>query len=121
MAALVLHPVAMALVAPSGPSFPDRPLFFASAPSRRSGGVRRSGARAGLALRPPAARRGHRAALLGLAWRLPAGAQAYGWGVQNINAMQVRLEQWVASRTPPDALIALNDLGALTYFGASGH
>ncbi len=55
--------------------------------------------------------------LLGLAWRLPAGAEAYAWGVQNINAMQVRLGHWVAAETPPDALIALNDLGALSYFG----
>ena len=31
--------------------------------------------------------------------------------------MQVRLGHWVAAHTPPDALIALNDLGALTYFG----
>ena len=49
--------------------------------------------------------------------RLPAGADAYAWGVQNINAMQVELGRWVAAHTPPDTLIALNDLGALSYFG----
>jgi len=55
--------------------------------------------------------------LVGLAWRLLAGAEAYAWGVQNINAMQVELGRWVAARTPPDTLIALNDVGALAYFG----
>ena len=55
--------------------------------------------------------------LVGLAWPLPAGARAYAWAVENINTMQVRLGHWVAANTPPDALIALNDIGALTYFG----
>jgi hypothetical protein len=55
--------------------------------------------------------------LLGLAWRLPSGAERYAWGVQNVNAMQVELGRWVASATPRDTLIALNDVGALSYFG----
>jgi hypothetical protein len=55
--------------------------------------------------------------LAGLVLRLPGEANAYAWGVQNINAMQVALGRWVAARTPPDTLIALNDLGALSYFG----
>lgn len=116
--ALLLHPVAMALIAPyRGPGFQsgrysshllplavvvafvglDRVLGWWS-------GVRwRVGVCALL--------------LVGLAWRLPAGAESYAWGVQNINAMQVELGRWVAARTPPDALIALNDVGALSYFG----
>jgi arabinofuranosyltransferase len=117
-AALLLHPVATALVAPyRGPGFQsgrysahllplavvvalvglDRMLGWLSAPRWRE---------AVCAL-----------LLVGLAWRLPAGAEAYGWGVQNINAMQVELGHWVAARTPPDTLIALNDVGALSYFG----
>ena len=55
--------------------------------------------------------------LVGLVVRLPAGANAYGWGVQNINAMQVELGRWVAAHTPPDTLVALNDVGALSFFG----
>ena len=55
--------------------------------------------------------------LVGLVARLPPRAHAYAWGVQNINAMQVTLGRWVAAHTPPDTLIALNDLGALSYFG----
>jgi arabinofuranosyltransferase len=117
-ATLVLHPLAMALVAPyRGPSFQtgrysshllplavvvaliglDRLLSGIPAPRLRVLVL-------GLLV-------------LGLAWRLPAAAESYGWGVENINAMQVRLGHWVAAHTPPDTLIALNDVGALTYFG----
>ncbi len=41
----------------------------------------------------------------------------YGWMVENINAMQVFMGHWIAENIPPDALIAINDVGALTYFG----
>ncbi|HLE43211.1 MAG TPA: hypothetical protein VJB36_04285, partial [Methylomirabilota bacterium] len=34
-----------------------------------------------------------------------------------IDAMQVRLGRWLARETAPDALVAVNDVGALTYFG----
>jgi len=54
---------------------------------------------------------------LGLVGRLGPAARAYGWGVQNIDAMQVALGRWVARETPPDALVAVNDIGALSYFG----
>ena len=118
VAALLLHPVAAALVAPyRGPNFQsgrysahllplavvvalvglDRVLGWLPAPRWRV---------AVCAL-----------LLVGLAWGLPAGAEAYAWGVQNVNAMQVGLGRWVAARTPPDTLIALNDVGALSYFG----
>src|SRR5262249_60229566 len=53
----------------------------------------------------------------GLVWRLPAGADDYGWGVQNVNAMQVQLGRWLAAHTPPNTLVGLNDVGALSYFG----
>ena len=117
-AALILHPIAMALVAPyRGPAFQtgrysshllplavvvafiglDRVLGWLS--------VRRLRAAVLLLL------------LVGLVARLPPRAHAYAWGVQNINAMQVTLGRWVATHTPPDTLIALNDLGALSYFG----
>jgi hypothetical protein len=117
-AALLLHPIATALVAPyRGPGFQTGrysshllPLAVVMAliglahirtwmPSRRLRGT------VGLLL------------LVGLGWRLPAGAEAYAWGVQNINAMQVELGRWVAVHTPADTLVALNDVGALSYFG----
>jgi len=41
----------------------------------------------------------------------------YGWMVENINAMQIYMGHWIAENIPPDALIAINDVGALTYFG----
>lgn len=47
---------------------------------------------------------------------LVGAADRYAWGVQNINAMQVHLGQWVKTHVPPTARIALNDIGAIAYF-----
>jgi len=54
--------------------------------------------------------------VLGTAWRLPEMARLYAWNVDNINRMHVALGRWAAEHTPPDALLALNDIGAITYF-----
>ena len=76
-----------------------------------------------------AARRGHRlphlraplaalAAILvlaGTAWRLPTMARLYAQDIQNINQMHVAAGRWVEQNTPDDALLALNDIGAITY------
>jgi len=53
--------------------------------------------------------------IAGTAWRLPTMAHLYAWNVDNINEMHVALGQWAAEHTPPDALLALNDIGAITY------
>ncbi|HEX2500764.1 MAG TPA: hypothetical protein VHO73_04850 [Methylomirabilota bacterium] len=117
-AALLLHPVAVAVIAPyRGPSFQSGrysshllPLAVVVA---LVGLDRVLGRRA-----PPRWRvAAFTLLLLGLVWRLPAGAESYAWGVQNVNAMQVELGRWVARATPRDTLIALNDVGALSYFG----
>jgi hypothetical protein len=117
-AALVLHPVAMALVAPyRGPGFQtgrySSHLLPLAVVVALVGLERILGWLPGRRLRVAACV----LLLVGLAWPLPAGAHAYAWAVENINAMQVRLGRWVAAHTPPDTLIALNDVGALTYFG----
>lgn len=116
--ALVLHPVAVALVAPyRGPGFQTGRYSAHLLP------LAVVVALIGLGRLLPwlATRPGRVAAasllLAGLVLRLPGEADAYAWGVQNINAMQVALGRWVAARTPPDTLIALNDVGALSYFG----
>ena len=117
-AALVLHPVAMALVAPfRGPGFQTG--RYSSHLLPLAAVVALSGLAHIQAWAPSRRLRGAVALLLlaGLAWRLPAGAEAYAWGVQNINAMQVELGRWVAAHTPADTLVALNDVGALSYFG----
>jgi arabinofuranosyltransferase len=116
--ALLLHPVAMALIAPfRGPGFQTGrysshllPLAVVMALL----GLDRV-----LDWLPAGGWRVAACVLLlaGLAWRLPAGADAYGWGVQNINAMQVGLGRWVAAHAPRDTLVAVNDIGALSYFG----
>ena len=54
--------------------------------------------------------------ILGPAWRLPTMARLYAWNVDNINRMHVALGHWLAEHTPPDAILALNDIGAIAYF-----
>jgi len=51
----------------------------------------------------------------GTGWRLPTMARLYAWNVDNINEMHVALGGWIVEHTPPDALLALNDIGAITY------
>ena len=53
--------------------------------------------------------------VVGTAWRLPTMASQYAQNVGNINQMHVALGHWVAENTPPDAILALNDIGAITY------
>ena len=56
------------------------------------------------------------AVLLALVFWL-RGALAYGTDVQIIETEMVATARWVAGNTPPDALIAAHDIGALGYFG----
>lgn len=53
--------------------------------------------------------------IAGTAWRLPTMARQYTWNVREINQMHVAIGHWVAEHTPPDATLALNDIGAITY------
>jgi hypothetical protein len=133
---LLIHPVAMALLAPyRGPSFQEGrysihllPLAIvvavaALAPLRSplspgEGGGRGRG-RLGLWGHRV---RGHAEWIAGLALltavliALPAAASRYGWAVQNIEAMQVHLGRWIDRHTPPSARLGLNDVGAIAYF-----
>ncbi|HEU5319534.1 MAG TPA: hypothetical protein VFX28_01940, partial [Methylomirabilota bacterium] len=109
--ALVAHPLGMALLAPyRGPGFqegrysthllPVALLVLAVA----AGGL------------PERARRGALALWLALALvALPAAADRYAWGVQNINAMQVHLGRWIDAHLPRRATLAVNDIGAIAY------
>jgi hypothetical protein len=67
---------------------------------------------------------GSREALVGLVclvtltatvWRLPTMTRLYAENVDNINEMHVAIGDWVARNTPRDAILALNDIGAITY------
>jgi len=53
--------------------------------------------------------------VMATAWRLPTMARLYAWNVDNINNMHVNIGHWVAEHTPPDAILALNDIGAIAY------
>jgi len=117
--ALLLHPLAMALLAPyRGPAFQTGRYSSHLLPLAVV--LALAGLGALLAALP--GRAGLRAGLwgvlaLGLVLPLGPASGAYAWGVQNINAMQVHLGRWVARHTPPGARLAVNDIGAITYFG----
>ncbi|MBM3276779.1 MAG: hypothetical protein FJY95_01675 [Candidatus Handelsmanbacteria bacterium] len=56
------------------------------------------------------------AVFLHLLVNLPAYALTYGWNVTNIEDMHVRMGRWLAGHTPPGALIASHDVGAIAFF-----
>lgn len=109
--ALLAHPLAMALLAPyRDPAFQEGrysihllPLAFLVLAV--SLGPRLTSPRAVLLV-----------VYLALALvALPPAASRYGWAVQNINAMHVRLGRWVDEHLPKRGVIALNDVGAIAY------
>lgn len=51
-----------------------------------------------------------------LAFFLLLGAQAYGTDVDFIEREMVDVAHWLQENTPPDALIAAHDIGAIGYF-----
>jgi hypothetical protein len=109
--ALAAHPLGMALLAPyRGPGFQEGRYSIHLLP------LAVLVVAVGLG-RPP--RRYRRAVLLvwlGLALgALGPAVERYAWGVQNIEAMQVRIGRWVDANTPPGARLAVNDIGAIAY------
>lgn len=40
----------------------------------------------------------------------------YALGVQNINTMHVRIGRWIEENSPSDAVLAVNDIGAIAFF-----
>jgi hypothetical protein len=110
---LLLHPIGMALLAPyRGPGFQEGrysihllPLAIAVAAVGLDTVPRRRALRAGLTA----------CFLIAAIAAVGPAASRYAWAVQNIDAMQVRLGEWVAAHTPPQARLALNDVGAIAY------
>ena len=122
--ALILHPLAMALLAPyRGPDFQEGrysihllPLAAAVATLPLA---TLTAWGAGSSAPPAPARQLPRLLAAGLVVAALAGlwpaATRYGWAVQNIEAMQGHLGRWVAANTSPDARLAVNDVGAIGY------
>jgi len=48
-------------------------------------------------------------------WKVLPGE--YSWNCRNVNDVNVVLDYWVNEHTPPGALIAVGDAGAIKYFG----
>jgi hypothetical protein len=109
--ALLAHPLGMALLAPyRGPGFQEGRYSIHLLP------LALVVLAVGLGTALQRRRRVALLAWLALAlWALVPAAERYAWGVQNIEAMQVRLGHWVAANTPPRARLALNDIGAIAY------
>ncbi len=58
-------------------------------------------------------------ALLGLLWyalALPPMARAYARNVEDTRKGEIAMAEWIARNTPPGAVIACHDVGALGYF-----
>src|SRR5262249_35637649 len=110
---LVIHPIGMALLAPyRGPAFQEGhysihllPLAIVVAVAALAGLARGARLRAVVAA----------LFLIASIVAAPGAAERYAWAVQNIDAMQVHLGRWVTAHTPPDARLALNDVGAIAY------
>ncbi len=109
--ALLAHPLGMALAAPyRGPGFQEGRYSIHLLP------LAIVVIAVGLGAAVERRRRVALLAWLALAlWALVPAAQRYAWGVQNIEAMQVRLGHWVAANTSPRARLAVNDVGAIAY------
>ena len=109
--ALLAHPLGMALLAPyRGPGFQEGRYSVHLLP------LALVVVAVGLGTVLQRRRRLALLAWLALAlWALVPAAERYAWGVQNIEAMQVRLGHWVAANTAPRARLAVNDIGAIAY------
>jgi hypothetical protein len=123
-AALVLHPLAMALLAPyRGPGFQEGRYSIQLLPLAAVVATMPLAALtawgAASSAPPAAARRLPRLLAAGLVVAALAAlwpaATRYGWAVQNIEAMQVHLGHWVTANTPRDARLALNDVGPIVF------
>jgi hypothetical protein len=109
--ALLVHPLGMALLAPyRGPAFQEGRYSIHLLP------LALVVVAVALGAPRPARRRLAGLAWLALAlWALVPAAQRYGWGVQNIEAMQVEIGRWVDAHTPRAARLAVNDIGAIAF------
>ncbi len=54
--------------------------------------------------------------LVGLSSEEYANSGFYARAVQNINDMQVRIGRWMKDNTPPHAVLATQDIGAIAFF-----
>jgi hypothetical protein len=55
--------------------------------------------------------------VLGLtAWRTEQKRLEYAQAVKNIQELHVVTARWISAHVPPDAIVAVNDVGAMAYF-----
>ena len=109
---LVAHPLGMALLAPyRGPSFQEGRYSTHLVPLAVVVAI--------VGLSRLLSEHGRRWVIAG--WLCLAlvslwpGSLRYAWAVQNINAMQVHLGEWVDRNLPANARLGLNDVGAIAF------
>ncbi|HEX5054550.1 MAG TPA: hypothetical protein VFZ65_22425 [Planctomycetota bacterium] len=56
-------------------------------------------------------------ALIGHPQALARSIERFAWNCQNMNEVQVAFGDWVAANVPADRAVAINDAGAIRYFG----
>jgi len=49
-------------------------------------------------------------------WALAQGAVFYARNVANVHNSDVKIARWLGARLPPEAVLAVNDIGAIKYF-----
>ena len=116
---LILHPLGMALLAPyRGPAFQEGRYSIQLLPLAVAVALMALLPLVSVARSRPIVGRAFCALLvITCVPPLARGAERYAWAVQNIDAMQVHLGRWVGEHTPGGARLALNDVGAIVYFG----
>jgi len=55
--------------------------------------------------------------LASAAWQTPQAAAVYRANVTNIVRMHLAMSDWIRAHLPEDARVAMNDVGALTWYG----
>lgn len=54
--------------------------------------------------------------LLAGLWRAPYWAGMLGYNAREIQEIDVAMGQWLAANVPPDQVVAIDDIGAITFF-----
>ncbi len=56
------------------------------------------------------------ALLLAGLWRAPYWAGMLGYNAREVQEIDVAMGQWLAANVPPDEVVAIDDIGAITFF-----
>lgn len=49
-------------------------------------------------------------------WRVPYWAGMFGYNAREVQEIDVAMGEWLAANIPPDEVVAIDDIGAITFF-----